>query len=243
MRSFVALVSLAVLAACNISADAQRGEAAPASGEGGQRTYQAAGFDSVSLGGHHRVIVTVGPAHSVRAEGDPKELDRLEIRVEGAKLHIEQKKGIGWSQGNRPPVTVHVSLPALAKGAISGSGDMRIDRVEGRRFDGSIGGSGNMEIGAISAQEVALSIGGSGTIRAAGTAQKTNISVGGSGDLDASGLRTRTADIAVAGSGDVKLHASDSVNATIAGSGDVTIAGSAKCTVRKAGSGELHCEG
>ena len=119
-------------------------------------------------------------------------------------------------------VTVYVTAPGLSAAAIGGSGDMRIDRVEGGNFEASIGGSGDMEIGALRADEASFSVAGSGDIRAAGTAERRDVSIAGSGDVDhrrAANARrlgldrrlgrrpgapaTGTADVSIMGSGDV----------------------------------------
>lgn len=242
MRAALLLLSSAILAACNMSADAQRGDAAPASGSGTQRTYQVGAFDSISLAGHHNVVVTVGGAPSVRAEGDERELEHLEIRTEGNRLRIGQRHKSGWSFGHdRSPVTVYVTLPALAKASIGGSGDMRIDTVEGRSFEADIGGSGNIDIASLRVEQARFAVAGSGNIRASGQAATSNVSVAGSGDVDIGNVQSRAADVSVMGSGDVRVRASETANVSVMGSGDVVVIGQARCNVRKMGSGEVSC--
>ena len=241
MRLAVALVSALVLAACN-AADAQRGDEAEGGRANGQRSFQVAAFDSVSLGGHHNVIITVGAAPSVRAEGSERELNDLEITNRGNELHIGTKERNNWS-GRRDPVTIHITVPALAKAAIGGSGDIRIDNVQGQRFAAAIGGSGNIDIASIRVAEGRFSVAGSGNIRAgSGQAQSTNVSIAGSGDVDLRSVESRNAEISIVGSGDVRLRASEAASVSIMGSGDVTVAGQARCTISKMGSGDVHCE-
>jgi hypothetical protein len=245
MRAAIALVSALVLAACNM-AEAQRsdGEAARSTGTAGQRDFQAAGFDSVSLGGHHNVVIAVGAAHSVRAEGDERELQDLEITTRGNELHIgltEEARRRGHH--DRTPVTVYVTLPALAKAAIGGSGDMRIDNVQGGSFEAAIGGSGDIEIASLRVETARFSIAGSGDIRAAaGQAQSTDVSIAGSGNVDLGAVESRNTDVSVVGSGDVQVRASEAASVSVMGSGDVTVAGQARCRVSKMGSGDVRCE-
>ena len=244
-----ALVSTVALVACN-SADAQRGEkangkradSAEASGSGSQRRYQVGTFDSVSLGGHHNVVITVGDAPSVRAEGDERELADLEITNRGNELHIGTRDRISWT-GRRHAVTVYVTLPALAKVAIGGSGDMRIDNVQGPSFEAAIGGSGNIEVASLRVEQGRFSVAGSGNIRVgAGQTQTTDVSVAGSGDVDLRAIESRSADVSVIGSGDVRIRASEAATVSVMGSGDVTVAGQARCRISKMGSGDVHCE-
>ena len=241
MRKAMLLAAIFGLAACNYVADAQqRGNS---SGQSSQRSYNLSGFNAVSVSGPYNVIVTVGPGHSVRAEGDTELLERLEVEVEGRSLKIRTRKG-EWNRiATRGKATVHVTLPAIEAASIAGSGDMRIDQVEGRNFSASIAGSGDMDVASLRVGEAKFSVAGSGAIRAAGSAGQSNVSVAGSGDVDLDRLETRTASVSIAGSGDVRARASDTARVSIMGSGDVSIGGSATCSVSKMGSGSVRCGG
>ncbi|MFN3387950.1 MAG: head GIN domain-containing protein [Allosphingosinicella sp.] len=229
--------SVLVLAACNMSAGAEEsGE----EGAAGQRDFQVGAFERVSLLGSQDVIVTVGGAPSVRAEGSEKALERLEVRVENGELRIGYRSN-GILFGSHGRMTVHVTVPRLTGASIKGSGDIRIDKVEGGDFDGGIAGSGNMEIGAMRVGTARITVAGSGNVSAAGTAEETQVSVAGSGDVSAEGLRAKRAKVSVAGSGDVSAFASESAEVSILGSGDVRIAGTTNCTVTKRGSGSVKC--
>lgn len=244
MKAAMILGSILLLGACNMAADAQEGEGG-GGGQAGRRDFPVGSFDRVSLAGSHNVIVTVGGAPSVRAEGDSEVLERLEVKVENGELKIGTRKG-KWSMGfkhDRKKVTVYVTAPAIAGASIGGSGDMKVDKVEGQRFAASVAGSGDLDIGSLRVNEANFSIAGSGAIRAAGTAQTSNISVAGSGDVDVQGVETRRASVSVVGSGDVRAKAMETADVSIMGSGDVELAGTAKCNVSKMGSGDVRCTG
>lgn len=243
MRALLLLTSALALAACNKSGAHESDEIKP-SGKDGARAFQVGAFQKIALRGAHDVIVTVGGAPSVRAEGDTALLEKLEITVEGDELIIgsKRKKGFSFStDNNRSKVVVHVTVPALSAAAIEGSGDIRIDKVEGESFAGAIGGSGDLSVEAVRVRSAAFSIAGSGAISAKGGADSTDISIAGSGDIDAAGLESKTAKISVMGSGDVHANATESATVSVMGSGDVTMSGSAKCTVNKMGSGNVSC--
>jgi hypothetical protein len=244
MRAGLLIASLAVLAACNLTANAQEGRET-ASGERTQRSYDLAGFDSVGLGGRHDVIVSVGHAHSVRAEGPSDVLDRLEVFVEGGNLEIRDEKR-GWSSrnnGDRPKATIYVTVPALKAVAIGGSGNIRIDRVRGDSFAASIGGSGNIDVQTLDVRSADFSIAGSGDIRATGRAGRSNISIAGSGDAQLDGVESRNASVSIVGSGNAGLRSAGNVDVSIMGSGDVRVEGGGKCRVSKVGSGSVQCQG
>lgn len=241
MRSLAILLSSLAVAACNMSAEAQQGERS-AGGAVTQRSFDLAGFDAVSLAGSPDLIVNVGGGHSVRAEGDPEMLDRLDVRVEGGTLKVGYKKG-DWSMnlGSRPKTRIFVTVPTLRAAALAGSGDIQVDRVQGDSFDASVAGSGDIAIAQMQVGTANFSIAGSGGITASGAAQTASASIAGSGDINAGSLQSRTASASVMGSGDVRIRATETANVSIMGSGDVLIGGSARCTVNKRGSGSVRC--
>lgn len=226
------------LAGC--SAGAHEGDG---HGRTAQRAFEVGAFQSVSLTGSPDVIVTVGGAPSVRAEGDARMVERLDIRVEGGDLRIGYREGSSWSFGfgHRRGVTVHVTVPALAAATITGSGDMRIDRVQGDRFVATVTGSGDLDLGRVQAGEAVFSVTGSGGIRAAGRAQRSQIELQGSGDVELGALEIRDAAVSVHGSGNVTARAMEAARVTLMGSGDVAITGPARCQVEKRGSGDISC--
>ena len=163
MRAAFVLIPALAIAACGFCTDAQEGEAGSYDGRAAQRAYDVGAFDSVSLGGHHNVVVDVGPAASVRAEGPASELDRLKIEVEDGDLHIGTKDDRKWfgSSRSRRPVTIYVTTPTLTAASIGGSGDMRIDSA-----DVSIMGSGDVAISGTARCSVSKM--GSGDVRCGG---------------------------------------------------------------------------
>jgi putative autotransporter adhesin-like protein len=241
MRAAAALLSTVLIAAaCHAGGNAEETRHPTA-----QRDFPVAGaFDRIALAGSSDVIVTVGGAASVRAEGDAETLDRLEIVNEGGQLRIGMRPDSGnWFRWRHHRVTVHVTVPALAGATIAGSGDMRIDRVEGARFAAAVTGSGDLSVGAAAVGDANFSVTGSGDIVAAGRAERASAAVVGSGDLRLRGLEAADATISVAGSGNIDIRATRSAAIELRGSGDINVAGPARCTISKSGSGEVRCEG
>jgi hypothetical protein len=240
MRGAMILVPLLALSACGMSGAHEK---SAASGQNGRRDFQVGAFDRVELAGSQNVIVTVGGAPSAYAEGDTGLLERLEVRVENGVLRIGQKKGnwsFGWSKDHNP-IIVHVTAPSLRGAEVAGSGDMKVDKVQGDVFAAAIAGSGELEVASLTAKTASFDIAGSGGVTAAGTADSTDISIAGSGDVRAAGLQSKRAKVSIAGSGNVEAKALETADISIMGSGDVVITGGAKCNVSKMGSGDARC--
>ncbi|MBC7520647.1 MAG: DUF2807 domain-containing protein, partial [Sandarakinorhabdus sp.] len=219
MNRLILSAGLAVLAtACTASA--------------AERSFPVTEFQRIAASGANDVVVTTGKAASVVATGPQDRLDRLDIRVEGDTLKIEQKTSMGmtWGKGN---VVIHVTTPALVGVALSGSGDFSADKGSGAAFSVSLSGSGDARVANLDTQAATFSIAGSGDISAAGRCTKAKISISGSGDADVAGLKCIDLDVAIAGSGGVLGYASRTASVRIAGSGDVRISGGAKCQSHK----------
>jgi hypothetical protein len=231
------LVALLPLAACQSNWE-KKGEAAQASGSGATRTFAATGFTGVELRGSDDVDVKTGANFAVTAEGDPKVLDLLDIRVVNGTLRVARKDS-KWFSNDRG-ARVHVVMPRLTAAAVGGSGDLTVDRAEGD-FGGAVSGSGNLTIADLRAGSADLSVAGSGDMSVAGSASKLSASIAGSGNIDARRLSAASADVSIAGSGNVLGTVKGPASVSIVGSGDAELGGGAKCSVSALGSGEAHC--
>lgn len=236
-RTLALAAAAAAVAACS-GGRAEERDAGPDT----SRTYEVGAFSKIRVAGPYDVAITTGGTPMAAASGSARLLDKTEVLVEGDTLVIRPKKqkGIGWPWGRHGKVNFTVSTAMLNGAALAGSGDIKVDRVEGD-FSGKIAGSGGIEVGAINGGNAELEIAGSGSARAAGTADQVTAKIAGSGEIDAAGLAAKVATVKIAGSGAVRAQASDSAAVNIAGSGDVEISGGAKCTVKKAGSGDVRC--
>ena len=233
------MIALLPLAACQSNWE-KKGEAVQASGTGASRSFAANGFTGVELRGPDDVDVKAGQNFAVTAEGDPKVLDKLDIRVVDGTLRVGRKDSKEQWFGNDHGARVHVVMPKLISAAVKGSGNLTAQRGEGD-FDGAIAGSGNLTVADLRANAAELSIAGSGDLSVAGTASKLSASIAGSGDIDAKRLTAASADVSIAGSGNVLGTVKGPASISIVGSGDAELGGGAKCSVNAVGSGEAHC--
>jgi hypothetical protein len=254
MRNDRKVTALSVIAACALSACNVAGATSdsggdtgggavgtPAGGSGNAtvRSYALSDFTGVTLAGSDDVVITRGDRFAVTATGPAATLDRLELRVRGSILEIKRRDGMGWT--NDDGATVRVTMPALTRLEIAGSGDATADTLTGADAGITIAGSGRAAVSNIAVSALDLSIGGSGDIIASGQATSVDASIGGSGDIEAADLNSTRADLATAGSGSINLSVSETAAISMAGSGDVTVSGGARCTTSRVGSGTVAC--
>ena len=219
--------------------------ATAASASAAEMNVPVGSFDRVALCGSPDVTVTTGRAVSVRASGDQKALDLLDIRVEAGVLKIGTKPGKwNWGEwGGRGKVRIAVTVPMVRGVDLGGSGTVSVDRVKVPLFSAAIGGSGAIRIASLDTDVAKFSVAGSGSADAAGRCSKADIDVAGSGRLHLAGLKCETLSASIAGSGDIDATATRTASVSVMGSGDARIGGGARCSVSKHGSGSVVCGG
>lgn len=220
-------------------------EPTPHTMEQGRKTFDVGSFSSIGLSGSIDMHVTQGSDHSVWAEGDESDLEKIEVVEKNGHIKVKMKKKSGNSKNcySKADVTVHVTMPSFESLHVSGSGSMEVgdfdnlDDVEMHiAGSGSIKAERNLKINGSSEFHIA----GSGYMNIDGTAQQVDVHIAGSGDFKGADLRAQRVEVHIAGSGDVQVHAEEELDISIAGSGDVSYEGNPKITKSIAGSGDIN---
>ncbi len=176
-------------------------------------------FNKIGIsGGYDAVILKEGSSESVTLEVRGVDADKIITEVKDNKLQISTKNGC-WSNFK---VRITVTYRNLESIANSGSSDIEaVSVIKAGQFEFATSGSGDFK-GAFDVKDLEIAISGSSDITLQGNAEKQEIRISGSGDVNAAGLNGTTADVAISGSGDVKLHVSGKVKSAVSGSGRVT---------------------
>jgi hypothetical protein len=203
------------------------------------RDYPAQGFTAVELKSAAEVTITTGPRFSVRADGDPRLLQRLTADVRGNTLVL------GWTGGSAEVANQHIhvsiTMPRVAGAAISGAGTMTIDRVAGPGFDGSVGGAGTIRVAQLQATRTALDMSGTGQIVVSGRTARIDASVSGVGTIDAANLAASAGKFAMSGTGRIRARVNGPADVSLSGMGNVVVTGNPRCSVQKSGLGSVSC--
>jgi hypothetical protein len=199
------------------------------------------GFVAIRADGPVDVELKAADGDRVTVRADDNIAPLIDTRIapgDRPVLEIGVRPG-AWLKTSRTP-TVIVEFRALEDVSISGSGDLRADRIEARDFALSIAGSGDARIATLEATRFAAVLAGSGDLSVAGHADEQAYRLAGSGDVRAGRLRGRRVIVSIAGSGDASVSASESLEATIRGSGDIVYTGSPRVAARVDGSGRVR---
>ena len=123
------------------------------------RTYPVTNFQQIEVAGPYDVEVRTGGNVSVSAQGPEHMLERTEVAIEGNKLVIRARHHGGWFQmGWSHHGNVHfvVIVPQLSAAELTGSGEVKVDKVQGQSFDGAVTGSGDLSIANLAVQSLSF---------------------------------------------------------------------------------------
>lgn len=206
-----------------------------------QRSFPATGFDKVNLAAAAAVDIHTGTGFAVRAEGDQRLLDRLDVGVRNGTLVIGWRPGTTGTLHGRNQLRIAISMPAISGATISGAGSVSVDRVQARDFAATVGGAGTLRLPALHTGHATLTVNGAGDIVAAGSAGQVEARVGGFGSVDAAALAAKAGRFTMSGTGSIKARVDGPAEVSMSGVGSVHVLGTPRCTIHKGGLGSVHC--
>ena len=199
------------------------------------------GFHAISSSGSFDVVLRQGNTEAVKVDADAEVINDVVTEVQNGVLKIHSSNKHNWGNfWNNRNVTVYVTAKNVDEIGLSGSGDLKIeDQLNTNNLELHISGSGNCQ-GKINVKKADVSVSGSGDFKIAGNADESDVRISGSGNFEASALITKTTAIHVSGSGNARVFASESLDASVSGSGDVRYSGHPKNVSKVAhGSGDI----
>ncbi len=167
-------------------------------------------FDAIEISGAYELDVIVGEDFSIALSGPPEEMARVEATLKNRALVLGAKKRVRGEHrgGDHSGVSAIVTMPSL-------------DRI-------SVSGVADADISGVKAGEFKLDLSGVGEVNIAGACEKLIVRVSGVGEVDAQSFQCKAVDVKVAGIGEARVYASESVAAEVSGMGGIAVYGSPK---------------
>jgi len=176
------------------------------------------GFDSILLSGSGQLEVDQNGEESLSITADDNLLPLLTSEVEGTRLVLRVKAGSRLVPSQKI-----------------------VYKISARKLNGmACEGDTSAVLRGIHTDELKLAISGSGDISADGTSDRQEISIAGSGKYSGANLKSKSATISIAGSGDAVVAASETLDVKVAGSGSIKYIGEPKISQTIAGSGSIE---
>lgn len=205
--------------------------------------YPLTSFERVRVEGPFDVRLTAGASPAGKAEGDPRAIDGVVLRLDGTTLTVRraltESGAVDRSQGR--PVVITLATPLLRGAGVTGGGRLTVSGAKGQRIDLTVTGSGTLAATSVNADQLNATIIGAGAMTLAGHAQRARLEANGVGTVDAAGLDVGDLAVRLDGPGQINAAAKFSANVVNTGLGSVVVAGHAPCTVTAPGGGAVQC--
>jgi 3D (Asp-Asp-Asp) domain-containing protein len=170
-------------------------------------------------------------------EGEDNILPLITTEVSGNRLTIGTRSGASFSTTRS--LRFYLSVKSISYICATGSGNIGMAGAQGNQLRTETTGSGNVTLTSVAAKSYTAKTTGSGGITASGSAESQDVTGTGSGDYDGRDLQSKSAKVALSGSGNATVKVSDTLDASVSGSGSVRYIGDPAVTRQDQGSGEI----
>lgn len=197
-------------------------------------------FKNVEVGGAAKVLVSQGDHASVKIEGDENLLQYMEVRQEGNKVYIREKRGFHLIPTH--DLRIYVTAPVFnsidASGACDIIGQTKISNPE--NLEMHISGAGDIKM-EVDAPRLKAEVSGSGSIFLKGQTKDVDLDLTGAGKAHCFELLAENTKVDISGAGEAEVYASVKLDAEVSGAGSVNYKGNAtQVNQHVSGAGSVH---
>lgn len=200
-----------------------------------QITRPAGGVTRIVFNTPGELVVRPGTEEKLLVEAEAKVLAQLDINVKGETLTLATKGSFKTDKGLKYTLTIK-SFRGLKTGA---SGNSSIEGFSGSDVDVELGGSGDVGLKNMKAGRLGIMIKNAGNVEASGSGRSVVARIDGSGNIDTTNFQAMNVEAKLDGSGTIRVHADESLNAAISGAGNIEYKGKAKVTQSVTGAGNI----
>lgn len=195
----------------------------------------------IKCSGSYDVQLTQGSPTTVKIEADQNLQSYIVTDVNGDELSIHSQHDVNLDPTQK--IKVYITTNKLEGFQLNGDGNVTTTNkfTGGDHLDLGIAGSGNMHFD-VNTPSINSSISGTGDIYISGETRESKINIAGSGNYHADDLKSESARVDIAGTGDAHLFAENALDIHIAGVGNVYYKGNPSITQNIAGTGKIKKE-
>lgn len=203
-----------------------------------ERNYAVIDFDRVEAGDALDVTIIYGSNYSIKAEGDRRNLDDLEVFKTGNSLILRYDE----SENRQYTTFITITMPALTgidfSGAVNGkaSGFNEVDRLD-ITLSGASLGQVNMDAAALF-----ININGASQLRLKGEGAQLDASISGASVLTAFEYETVEATLHVSGASRGRVNVSQHLQVIATGASEVIYRGNPQLQVETSGASVVRQE-
>lgn len=181
------------------------------------KTFSIIDFDRLEMGSAFNIQVEEGSIFKIKARGDRRNLNDLDVYKTGNTLIVEFKN----DRNRKHDTYIEITMPALRGVNFSGASISVIDGFESEgEFDFYLSGASKSQLNA-GYRKINFFISGASTLRAVGLGDEMSANLSGASYLQAFDFPVREATLKLSGASISRITASNQLNVTASGASHV----------------------
>lgn len=197
---------------------ASAGEAGAQQADG--KVYTPGPFDGVEISGSATIDFVQGTTDQVVVQGGEDAQRAVTLAVRGGMLRIDPAGS--WKFWDASRARIQVSARELKRVSISGAANFQATGpVRADALTVTISGAGRARFDQLETGSLDFRVSGSGDGQLAGSARDLHVRISGRSDFRGEELRSEHAVVSISGVGDVKVWATQDLEASVAGVGRI----------------------
>jgi hypothetical protein len=202
-----------------------------------EQEYSILDFNRLEMGDALNVTVEQGSIFSVKARGDRRNLDDLEVKKLGNTLRM---RFVNDNHKDRQYTTyVTITMPAIEGALFSGAVTSKITGfTSGGKFDMTLSGASKSQV-SINADALDLDLSGASEMNVSGTSSSLEATVSGASELRGYDLETETATVVASGASRIRILVTKQLVASASGASDIRYRGTPTLNTTTSGASSI----
>jgi phage shock protein PspC (stress-responsive transcriptional regulator) len=207
-----------------------------------QKEFKVSNFERIDIAGGFYAEVRQGSAFRVVIDGARRDVDDLQVRVEGNELNIDyQNKLFGSGFRRRRDVNILIEMPSLEAVDLSGAVNATVKGFsEAKNLEIDLTGASKATFTALQAESIDVDLTGASRLNLLGTTRALRADLTGACQLNAGGLKAEEATLDLSGASYAGVEVSRQLRASASGASRIRYRGAAQ--VDKSSSGGSSVE-
>lgn len=168
------------------------------------KSFDAKDFDKLSISGAYIVNIKSGTTFKVEADGRQKDIDDIEVKVEGGLLKIRNERNMKLFDSQKR-IGLNITMPTVREIELAGATKARVQEFRNlNRLNVHISGASKSYID-VTTQNLDVELAGAGQMKLSGKADRLNAKLSGACKLDAHNMNINHAEVSAAGASKAEM--------------------------------------
>lgn len=194
------------------------------------KKYKVGNFQSLELGSAFEIHITKGSNCTISATGSEKDLDELEVELEGSKLKVSLDESY-WSnwknwKGSSNKIIINISMPRLRDAEFNGATKVTLEGfTDEEEMTLHCSGASKLSSSKLVADKLVIDLSGATKVEMAGQVLKLSVGLSGASHVILNNMVARDIDVDASGASHVELNVQKSLRVDASGASKISYRG------------------